>query len=344
MSESNIFPNISRSSVTHTSDDKFPDAFTLRNGNGLSLTVIPFGATVTRLQVPVKGEMLDVVLGLESLADYIASFDLPAAPYLGATIGRYAGRIAGARFSIGDEVFPLQANNGGNSLHGGNPGLSRKTWKVKSVRDTADPAITLACFSADGEDGFPGNLQVELTYALTEENILDIAYRATTDKDTVLNLTHHSYFNLAGHHGDVLSQKMQINAARALETDPENIPTGRIFSVSGTRFDFRTPKNCPAKIDNTFVVDAPDAATLFNPENGLRMRVETDQPGIHAYVGGNCFGQVAGKNRARYHETSGICFEAQHFPDAPNHAHFPSPVLKAGEIYHQNTRYRFDIP
>jgi len=323
--------------------DKMPEAFFLQNENGAKLQVMTYGATVTSLKIPLENEVVDVVLGFNSLQDYVDSFSLPNAPYFGAVVGRYAGRIANGKFNLNGKAFHLNKNNGNHSLHGGNTGLSRVDWKVKSVRDNVNPSITLKYVSPDWEDNYPGDLTVELTYTLSEQNELIVEYKATSTEDTIINLTHHSYFNLDRHDSDVTNQDLYVNSGNVLETDSENIPTGRVLNTDGTAFDFSSPKKCPSKIDNTFVLNEELAATLFSKNNNLQLSVYTNQPAVHIYVGGNCFNKIKGKEDADYHQTSGICFETQNFPDAPNHPNFPDSVLRKGETYYHKTIYKFDI-
>jgi len=318
--------------------------YTLTNADGMQLRVSDFGATIISLQIPLKsGEMVDVVCGFDSLQDYIDSYSLPSAPYFGTTVGRYAGRIAGGRFSLNAKQIVLNANQGSNTLHGGNVGFGRKMWEVKRMVPGNNPSITFGLVSPDEDEHFPGELTVELTYTLSESNELILEYKAITSRDTVVNLTHHSYFNLDGHESSVLDQELTVNSDRILELDDENIPTGEYISLNGHKFDFSSAKKVPESIDNTFVLEGDYglAATLFSPKNKLRMSVHTNQPSVHIYVGGNCFGKLAGKNAAAYHKTSGICFETQNYPDAPNHANFPSAVLKKDSIYYHKTIYKF---
>ena len=319
-------------------------SYELSNKNGMEIKVITYGATIAELKMPLKnGEIVDVVLGFNSLKDYIQSFQLVSPPYFGATVGRYAGRINNGVFNLNGKEILLNKNNNENSLHGGVVGFSEKIWTVEKAIEGDEPAITLSYSSPSDEENYPGNLTVELTYTLTENNDLVVQYNAKTTEDTVVNLTHHSYFNLDGHLSDVKDQELVVNTNQMLETTEENIPTGRYLEVDNTPFDFLTPKKCPSKIDNTFVLTQKNefAASLFNKKNNLKMTVYTDQPGVHIYVGGNCFNEIKGKENANYHSLSGICFETQNFPDAPNHDHFPSAVLKKGEQYIQNTIYKF---
>jgi aldose 1-epimerase len=319
-------------------------SYELSNKSGMKLKVITYGATIAELKIPLKNdEIVDVVLGFDTLESYIQSFDLVSPPYLGATVGRYAGRIHNSAFSLNGQKIILNKNNNDNSLHGGIVGFSQKVWAVKNVDSGENPSITLVYSSAANEEGYPGNLKVELTYTLLEENKLTVEYNATTTADTTVNLTHHSYFNLDGHLSSVADQELTVNTHRMLETTNENIPTGRFLEIENTDFDFFTPKKCPSKIDNTFVLDRKEefAAALLNKSNNLKMTVYTDQPGVHIYVGGNCFNMVKGKENADYHSLSGICFETQNFPDAPNHEHFPSAVLKKEDKYAHKTIYKF---
>jgi aldose 1-epimerase len=319
-------------------------SYELSNKNGMKLKVIPYGATITELKMPLKnGEIVDVVLGFDTLESYLQSFELPSPPYMGATVGRYAGRIHNSSFTLNDQNILLNKNNNDNSLHGGTIGFSQKVWTVKDIHAGKKSSITLAYSSPAGEENYPGCLTVEITYTLTEENELKIDYCAMTTEDTVVNLTHHSYFNLEGHSSSVINQELIVNANQMLETTQDNIPTGKFLNLANTDFDFFTPKKCPSAIDNTFVLNHKDefAASLFNKNNNLKMTVYTDQPGVHIYVGGNCFNAIKGKENTDYHALSGICFETQNYPDAPNHEYFPLAVLKKGDSYLQHTIYKF---
>jgi len=316
----------------------------LTNKNGIQLKVINYGATITSLKIPLKnGEVVDVVLGFDTLENYIKSFDLDGAPYFGATIGRFAGRINNSIFNLNGKTIHLNKNNNNHSLHGGNDCFSKKIWKVKNVKNGKNPSITLSYFSPDGEENYPGDLSVELTYTLSEDNELIIEYVARTSKDTVINLTHHSYFNLDGHDATILEQELTIDSFGILETDAQNIPTGKLLSLENKPFDFSHAKKCPQTIDTTFVLNQSETenASLFSSKNNLEMLVYTNQPGVHIYVGGNCFNAIKGKENADYNSLSGICFETQNFPDAPNHKHFPNAVLKKGEEYQHKTSYKF---
>lgn len=320
-------------------------SFELSNKNGMKVQLINYGATVTSLQIPVSdGKLVDIVLGFDTLASYLASYNLPSAPYFGTTVGRYAGRINKGRFTLNDKKIQLNINNNENALHGGNIGFGKKAWNVTDITSGNNPSITFSLLSENLDENYPGALQVDLTYTLTEENELKLTYKATSTEDTIINLTHHSYFNLDGHDATVLNQTMYIEAEKMLETDSANIPTGKFTALSNHDFDFRTPKKCPATIDNSFVTEPSQnaVAKLFSSKNNLQMSVYTNQPSVHIYVGGNCFGILKGKGDVDYHPSSGICFETQNFPDAPNHEHFPDSVLKKGEEYYQETIYKFE--
>lgn len=326
-------------------DGKVVDSCEITNSKGMQLKVINYGATVTSLKIPLKnGQIVDVVLGFETLEDYLDSFRLEAAPYLGATVGRYAGRIHNSVFSLNGKTIQLNNNNNGNSLHGGIDNFSQKVWEFKKINGGENPSVTLSYVSANGEENYPGELTVELTYTLTEENQLLIEYKASTTEDTVVNLTHHSYFNLDGHDSAISEQELMVNSNKILETTSEGIPTGVFLDLKNHPFDFNTPKKCPSTIDNTFVLENEKefAASLFSKKNNLKMTTYTNQPGVHIYVGGNCFDTVKGKENANYHALSGICFETQNFPDAPNQQHFPSAVLRKGESYYHKTSYEFE--
>ncbi len=320
-------------------------SFELSNKNGMKVQIINYGATVTSLEIPTsKGNVVDVVLGFDSLSSYLESYFLPSAPYFGTTVGRYAGRINKGIFSLNGKIYQLAKNNNGNALHGGNKGFGKKIWNVINRTSGENPSVTFSLLSKDLDENYPGELQVDLTYTLTEENELKLDYKAVSTADTIVNLTHHSYFNLDGHDNSVLDQKIFINADKILETNHENIPTGNFADLTSHKFDFRLEKNCPSVIDNSFVINEKGnfAAYLLSSKNNLKMSVYTNQPSVHIYVGGNCFDVLKGKNNAVYHKTSGVCFETQNFPDAPNQAHFPNSVLKKDEEYIQKTVYKFE--
>lgn len=326
--------------------------YTLCNKNGCELSVINYGATITALKIPVlSNQKIDVVLGFDTLEDYINSYHLPSPPYFGTTIGRFAGRINNAEFLLNGERNFLYKNHGEHNLHGGILGFSRKFWTVISNPSEEKQSITLEYISKNNEENFPGELTVRVTYTLTEYNELKVNYTSTTSEDTIVNLTQHSYFNLDGHCNDISNQMLIINSEKILETTNELIPTGNFVSLKNHPFDFTDAKACPISIDNTFVLKndtslselaEQNAVKLISEKNKLKMSVRTNQPAVHIYIGGNCFDKIKGKEIVNYHPKSGICFETQNFPDAPNHNHFPSAVLKKNETYNHNTTFKFE--
>lgn len=316
--------------------------YKLSNKNGVEVEIINYGAVITSLKVPIsKKKKVDVVLGFDVLDNYVNSFDLPNAPYLGAIVGRYAGRINNATFTLNGAKIELTKNHGNHQIHGGFNGFSKALWQVKKYDLNS---IVLEYVSPSNEENFPGQLTTQVTYTLTKENELKVDMMAISNRDTIINLTQHTYFNLDGHSEEVVNQELFVNATKTLETNIDNIPTGKFFEIARSPFDFSAPKKCPTKIDNTFVLNdnLKEAAILFSKKNSLKMSVFTNQPAVHIYVGGNCFNLIKGKENVSYHSLSGICFEAQNFPDAPNHEHFPNPVLKKGESYNHKTIFKFE--
>jgi aldose 1-epimerase len=314
--------------------------FEIAGKSGLKMRVSSYGAAILSLEVPLSGdETLDVVLGFDSLEDYVESINLPAPPYFGAAIGRWAGRIHKGIFSLNGRSYRLDVNNNGHTLHGGKKGFSQLVWDLKYIDDHS---ITFAHQSPDGAEGFPGNVRSEVTYTLTSDNELIVEFDASSSVHTIVNLTQHSYFNLEGHTGDVTNQILQVASDKLLET-LDMIPTGKFLEAASTHFDYRNPAPVPRSIDATFVLSAQasPAAILYSPATNLQLEVFTNQPAVHIYVGGDCFGKIKGKDQVEYHPHSGICFETQNFPDAPNHKHFPDPVLYPGRPYRHKTIYKF---
>ena len=327
-------------------DGEFVYSYELKNSNGIEVRIINYGATINSLKIPLKtGKIIDVVLGLESLEDYMKSYEIGGSPYYGATVGRYSGRINQGLFTLNNSVYQLEKNLNNHSLHGGNIGFSQRNWEVVKTIEGKNPSISLTYFSPNNESGFPGDLKVKLTYTLTENNELCIDYIATTSEDTIVNMTNHSYFNLEGHSETVANQDLYINSKTLLETNGDNVPTGVLLNVVNSPNDFSSTKKCPDKIDTSFVLNKENkiAASLFSEKNNLKMLVYTDQPSVHIYVGGKFDDQLTGKEKLKYQTNSGICFETQNFPDAPNHPHFPNSVLKKNETYLQKTVYKFEI-
>jgi len=330
--------------------------YTLRNSQGVQAAITNYGGRIVSLKTPDrKGKFDDIVLGFDSLQEYLHDN-----PFFGALVGRYANRIANGQFTLDGVKYELARNNGPNTLHGGLKGFDKKIWSAQAAEDKDGPELVLHYFSKDGEEGFPGDLNVTVTYTLTENNELRIDYQATTDKDTVLNLTNHSYFNLSGHAGGrILEDVAMINADKFLPTDQNLIPTGEIRSVAGTPFDFRKPTAIGARIDDkdpqleaakgydqTFVLNrigaGPSfAARVMDPHSGRVLEVLTTQPGVQFYTANHMQGPVRGKGGAVYGFRSAFCLETQHFPDSPNKPNFPSTELKPGERFHSITIFKF---
>lgn len=316
----------------------------LTNKNGMEVHIINYGATITAIKIPVQnGDKIDAVLGFDTLAGYLDSFAGPDAPYYGATVGRYAGRIKDGKFNLNETNFQLNTNNNNNTLHGGINNFSQKVWDIIDIKVGDATSVKMKLISPDNDEHFPAELTIKLEYTLTNQNELLVSYHATANADTIINLTNHSYFNLDGHTGSVATQDLTICSDKMLETTATNIPTGKIVVTTNGPFDFKSARKCPTAIDNTFVAQNYDevAATLYSPKNNLQMTVHTTQPGIHVYVGGACKAGLNASKGVAYHNMSGICFETQNFPDAPNHDHFPTAVLKKGAVYHQKTSYKF---
>ena len=331
------------------------DLYTLTNRNGIEVRITNYGGRVVSILAPDRhGKMADVVLGFDSLDDYLGSN-----PFFGALVGRYANRIAKARFTLDGVEYKLAQNNGPNSLHGGLKGFDKVIWAARELLKDP-PTLELTYVSQDGEEGYPGKLKAKVVYALTDDNELRIDYTATTDKDTVLNLTNHSYFNLAGQgNGDILKHEIMINADRFTPVDATLIPTGELRQVQGTPLDFRRATAIGARIDaddeqlkfgkgydHNFVINRTGhglslAARVTEPESGRVMEVLTTQPGVQFYTGNFLDGTVHGKGGKVYGRRSAFCLETQHFPDSPNQPKFPSAELKPGQTYHQTTVYKF---
>ena len=343
--------------VVKASFGKLPDgteieSYTLHNTQGASAKVIAYGATLTELYVPDRhGKMGDVVLGFDNLEGYLGQH-----PFFGGTIGRYANRIAKGKFTLDGKEYQLALNNGPNSLHGGQLGFNRRVWKAEALEEKNGAAVRFSYLSKDGEENYPGNLRVNVTYTLTNTNELKIEYSADTDKDTVLNLTNHSYFNLSGTDtGTILKYILYLNADKYTPVDSTLIPTGAIDSVVGTPLDFLKPTAIGARIaelkeiggyDHNFVLNGKAgtmrlAAKVTDPESGREMEVLTTQPGIQFYSSIGLNGSIKGKGGVAYEKFGAICLETQHFPDSPNHPDFPSTELKPGQHFRSETIYKF---
>jgi aldose 1-epimerase len=339
------------------SDGTAVDLYTLTNKNGMEVQITNYGASVVMLKAPDKsGQMADIVLGYDDPRGYEDDRS-----YFGSIVGRFANRIAGGKFSLNGIHYQLAQNNGPNHLHGGVRGFNKVVWQAREERRADGPAISLSYVSKDGEENYPGNLTVTVTYVLTDKNELRIAYSASTDKDTIVNLTHHSYFNLAGAGaGDILGHELRMNADRFVPTDATAIPTGELKAVASTPFDFRRSAAIGSRIneqdeqlrlgkgyDHSYVLNKKGkelslAAEVYELMSGRAMQVWTTEPAVQLYTG-NYLDGVSGKDGKVYKFREGFCLEAQHFPDSPNRPSFPSTVLKPGRRYTQTTVYKFMV-
>jgi aldose 1-epimerase len=340
-----------RESFGKTPDGKQVDLYTLANINGISARIISFGAILVSLQVPDRsGNLGDITLGFDKLDGYLG-----AHPYFGATVGRYANRIGKAQFKLDGKVYKLAANDGENHLHGGIKGFDKVVWKLEDIGVTDEGAmVKMSYISEDGQEGYPGNLACSVTYTLTKNDELRINYDAETDKTTVLNLTNHSYFNLAGQgNGDILGHELMLNADKYTVVDTGLIPTGENRSVKNTPMDFTTSMTIGSRIsqvkggyDHNYVLNKGSgalalAAKVYEPKSGRIMEIHTDQPGVQFYTGNFLDGSITGKGGKVYKKHYGFCLETQHFPDSPNKPNFPSVVLKAGQKYTTVTVHKF---
>ncbi|HET6974502.1 MAG TPA: aldose epimerase family protein [Pyrinomonadaceae bacterium] len=347
--------SVTKESYGKTAAGENVDLYTLRNSKGVEAKITNYGGILVSLKVPDRnGKFDDVVLGFNDLDSYLTKND----PYMGALIGRYGNRIAKGRFTLNGVEYKLAVNNGENHLHGGIKGFDKVVWTGHEMKTPAGPAVVLTYLSKDGEEGYPGNLNVRVVYTLTNNNELKIDYSFTTDKDTVTNLTHHSYFNLAGEgNGDILNHVVTINANRFVPTDAGSIPTGKLKSVAGTPFDFLKATAIGARInqddeqlkfgngyDHTWVINGRGmrlAATAYEATSGRVMQVWTTEPGVQFYTGNFLNGTLTGKSGKIYARRNGFCFETQHYPDSPNQPSFPTTTLKKGATYKSTTIYRF---
>jgi aldose 1-epimerase len=331
------------------------DIYTLRNDKGAEARIMTYGGIVVSLKMPDKdGHFGDVVLGYDNLDSYVKS-----SPYFGALIGRYGNRIGGAKFTLDGSTYTLPANDGPNTLHGGLKGFDKHVWTASEARESADgPQLVLHYLSKDGEEGFPGNLDVTAVFTLTQDNALRLEYTATTDKDTVVNLTHHGYFNLAGK-GDILGHVVMIPADRFTPVDSTLIPTGVLQPVENTPFDFRTATAIGARIgddneqlkfgkgyDHNWVINKNFGeltlmARVTEPTTGRVMEVWSTEPGLQFYSGNFLDGTITGKGGWVYAHRNAFCMEPQHYPDSPNKPDFPTTELKPGETFHNTIMYKF---
>lgn len=343
-----------------TSDNTPIEEYTLTSASGMEVRVITYGGIITSLRVPDRNGQLDnVVLGFDNLSDYETKNT-----YFGALIGRYGNRIAGGKFSLEGATYTLPANNGPNSLHGGDRGFDKVVWSAEEVPGDTDAGLMLRYLSPDGEQGYPGNLTVTVVYTVTAANELRIAYSATTDRTTIVNLTQHSYFNLAGNgSGTIYNHLLWIDADQYTPVDASLIPTGELAAVTGTPFDFRAPKEIGAGIrsgdqqvvygrgyDHNWVFNRSQGdalqspgARVYEPQSGRIMEVLTTEPGVQFYSGNFLDGTAVGSSGGLYRQGDGLCLETQHYPDSPNHENFPSTVLTPEDTYESTTIYRFSV-
>jgi len=343
-----------------TVDNKAVDLYTLTNAKGMNIKIMTYGGIIKEINVPdSSGAMGNVVLGFATVDEYVKS-----SPYFGCITGRYANRIARGTFNLEGKRYFLALNNGTNALHGGVKGFDKKIWTAEEVNGADGPGLKLTYTSPDGEEGYPGTLDVTVTYTLTNDNEIKIDYLATTDAPTVVNLTNHSYFNLAGEgSGSILDHELTLNASKYTPTDATAIPTGEIAPVAGTAFDFTSPHTIGERIhngkdpqivighgyDHNFVLDRPSpddkslilAATATEPTSGRTMEVYTTEPGIQFYSGNFLDGTLVGPSGGVYRQGDGFALETQHYPDSPNQPNWPTTELKPGEQYQTQTIYKF---
>lgn len=351
-------PRVARSPFGSMPDGRAVELFTITNTNGVEVRAMTYGGIILSLRVPDRQQKLDdIALGHDSAAAY-AKND----PYLGAVIGRYGNRIAKGRFTLDGQTYKLATNNGPNHLHGGIKGFDKVIWQGEPFEKDRTAGVVFTYTSADGEEGYPGTLKVRVTYTLDDKNELAVDYHATTDKPTIVNLTQHTYFNLAGQGArDILDHRLQLNADRFTPVDATLIPTGELASVEKTPFDFRQPTAIGARIDvddqqvkngngydHNWVLNKTGsglqlAARVVEPTTGRTLEVSTTEPGVQFYTGNFLDGTITGKQGRVYKRRFGFCLETQHFPDSPNHANFPSTTLRPGEEYTSRTVFTFGV-
>jgi aldose 1-epimerase len=333
------------------------DRYTLTNTAGMRVRILTYGGIIQTVEVPDRhGRRTNVVLGFADVAGYVAN----PGPYFGAIIGRYGNRIAGGKFTLDGKQYTLPVNNGPNSLHGGTVGFDKRIWAATPVQKNGEVGLVLTHTSPDGDQGYPGTLSTTVTYTLTDRGAIRVDYRATTDAPTVVNLTNHSYFNLAGEGSDdIYDHELTLNASRFVPVDATLISTGELAPVAGTAFDFRRPTAIGARIrdaetqlvhgrgyDHTWVLDRTGgglslAARLAEPRSGRTLAVYTTEPGVQVYTGNFLDGSFAGTSGRAYRQGDGIALETQHFPDSPNQPQFPSTVLRPGQTYTSGTVFQF---
>lgn len=346
---------IQKSTFGTLPNGQIADLYTLKNNNGMEVRITNYGGIITYLTAPdTKGKFENVILKLESLDAYVKGH-----PFFGALVGRFGNRIAKGKFTLDGKEYSLFINNGENALHGGQKGFDKVLWTAKPI-EGAEPKLELTYLSKDMEEGYPGNLSVKVTYTLKSNNALSIAYEATTDKPTVLNLTNHTYFNLtANPQNKITAHQIKLNASRFLPIDKGLIPTGELKDVKGSAFDFTTMHAIGQRIDadeeqikfgngydHCWVFDKPlkkfdQVVEVYEPTSGRKMKMFTDQPATQFYTGNFLNGSVEGLPGQFFQQRSGFCLETQHFPDSPNKPNFPTTVLRPGEKYETKTEYVF---
>ena len=336
-----------------TAEGRELELYVLTNQRGMCVKIMTYGGIITELHVPDRqGKLGDVVLGFDNPVPYLKGH-----PYFGCIAGRVANRIAKATFTLDGQKYSLAVNNGPNALHGGIKGFDKVIWHAAASESKDSLTVKMTYASADGEEGYPGKLTASVAYTLTDENELVMEYQAESDKATPINLTNHSYFNLAGaEKGDILRHQLMLNSAYYTPVDADLIPTGEILKVTGTPLDFLQPraigdrieklKPNPGGYDHNFVLNGIDgenkqAAEVYEPTTGRVMQVFTTEPGIQLYTGNFLQGDIKGKNDVVYGRHSGLCLETQHYPDSIHHPHFPNSILRPGRIYRQTTRFQF---
>jgi aldose 1-epimerase len=348
---------VTRAAFGKTTNGTPVEIYTLTNANGIELRAMTYGGIITSLKVPDRsGHFGDIVLGFDTIDRYLKD-----PPYFGALIGRYGNRIAKGQFTLGGTTFKLATNNGPNHLHGGVKGFDKVLWNAIQAAGPEGVSVTFTRTSPDGEEGYPGNLHVSVRYMLTDKNELVVDYRATTDKATPVNLTQHSYFNLAADSSDILGHELMLNASRYTPVDDTLIPTGELAPVEGTPFDFQKATAIGARIeadhvqlkngkgyDHNWVLNRTGAglqraAFVVEPKSGRTMDIATTEPGIQFYSGNFLDGTVAGKGGQVYKHRAGFCLETQHYPDSPNHPDFPSTILQPGQTYASKTVFTFGV-